>query len=323
LNLHVFVRQGPNANWTISGQTVVDDGSWAGTGTNGSEENGASYTISLDFDDREIQFILYTDRGNIFGTGMMESGSTVCSGTGGGTLSGPALGDLGDWRGEWISETFTTTREQTQNTPFPFALVCLGLTIAVVVVTAVIWFVRISAPYKPTTASKKGQSAKSKTSPSTIRRLDQGTRPDRAGARQPLAEYLVTYTADDRLFDLSFAINKSSQYVGEFGVAIAKELNSKSNQTTALEVWLFGTRSAQTISKILMSEFCNSQPSLRSEMERKGEAILIQPGLITTLETQGLIAKAQILEMEYEPNSPNPRSVFKKVVIKIEVRAAG
>lgn len=137
------------------------------------------------------------------------------------------------------------------------------------------------------------------------------------GGEQALAEYQITYSANDQLFDLSFEINKSSRYAGDFGVLIAKTLDTKQTQATALEVWLFDARNAQTVSMILMSDYCNNQPGMRLEMEKKGKVELIRPGAELQLSTNEINVKIKILQVEYETNTVNANSVFKKVTLKI------
>jgi hypothetical protein len=166
---------------------------------------------------------------------------------------------------------------------------------------------------------KKARWPKGKASNSTLHRTDLGARPKAGAGAEPLAEYLATYTADDKLFDLSFQIEKSADYLGECGLSVAKTTGTPSNQATALEIWLFDARSSQTLSKILMSEFCYSQETLREELEKKGQTMPIRLEEIVTLETSELIAKARIEQVEYEVNDPHPKNAFKTVVIKIRV----
>ncbi|MBI5954968.1 MAG: hypothetical protein HY865_25195 [Chloroflexi bacterium] len=324
LKLQVFVRQGPSANLAVSGQVAFGSNPWTSFKGDFVEENGLSHPISFYFDGQAVHFILDIEQGRIFGTGVMENGISTCDGNGGGTLSGPVLGDLGDWRGEWVSQANPTMPVQPDTNDQPISLsflLCIYLPIAVVVLFLAIPLFRILAPYKLLNPFKTIRSPKNQASNVALRKLNQGIKSEPGKSGRPLAEYLVTYTADDKFFDLSFEIEKSSHYVGECGITTAKASDMNSKQAAALEIWLFDARDAQTVSKILAGDFCFRRENLRSELGQKGQVILIQPGETVTLETREIRAQANILQVEYEANSPNPQSAFKKVAIKIEVWA--
>jgi hypothetical protein len=322
LNLQIFVHQGASASHTLSGH--VEFGSDLRTSFKGDfvEENGPSHPGSFYLDGQAIHFILDLEEGRIFATGIMESNLATCYGSGGGTLSGPILGDLGDWRGEWVSTAIPAplTQPSTNNLPSPVFLCMYSPIILVGLFLAIILF-RLFAPYKLLTLFKRTPSSTHQASSSALRRTNQSIKSELKKDEQLLTEYLATYTAGDKFFDLSFQIEQSSKYVGECGVAVARVLDAKSNQATALEIWIFDPRGAQTISKILASTFCFSQTNLRSELEQIGQVILIQPGETITLVTKEIKAKAKILQVEYESGSPDHQSAFKKVVIQIGVYA--
>lgn len=326
LNLQLFIDQEPSLDRTISGYVEFGSDTWSSFKLDFVEENGLSHPSSFSFDGQAIHFILDTEDGRIFATGIMESNLATCSGNGGGTLSGPLIGDLGDWRGEWVATVIPAPPIQpnTNNPPsLSSMLFCLYLPIIVVGLFLVIFLFRLFAPYKLLAPFKKTRSSKHQTSnsASALRRTNQGTRSKLGKEEQPLAEYLATYTADDKFFDLSFQIEKASRYLGEYGIVVARVLDAKPSQATALEIWLFDTQGAQTISKILASNFCFSQGNLRNELEQIGQVVLIQAGETTTLETKEIKAEAKVLQVEYESSSPDPQSAFKKVVIQIEVWA--
>ncbi|MGC1374903.1 MAG: hypothetical protein WA821_01685 [Anaerolineales bacterium] len=321
LNLRVYVRQGPDVNDTVTGQVAFGSDTWANFDGDLVEESGSSHPISFYFDGKAIHFILDVDQGRIFGVGMMQSNRDDCSGEGGGTLSGPALGDMGDWRGQWVAGERPTPRPYVPQTSQPgaessFSLsieLCIFLPLAVLVLGIAIWFSRVMTPFK------KARLPKGKASNATLHKIDLDARPKDGAGVAPLAEYLATYTTDDKLFDLSFEIEKSSNYLGDCGLTVAKTTGTPSNQATALEIWLFDARSSQTLSKIVMSEFCYSQETLRAELEKKGQTMPIHLEEIVTLETSELIAKARIEQVEYDVIDPHPKNAFKTVVIKIRV----
>jgi hypothetical protein len=114
MNLEITVRQGTNAQYRISGQVRFESSTWANFEGKLAQSNGKSVPISFSFDGKAIHFLLQSDRGRIFGTGMMDSSLANCTGSGGGTLSGPIFGDTGDWRGSWIKENNPHAPEQPQ-----------------------------------------------------------------------------------------------------------------------------------------------------------------------------------------------------------------
>ena len=322
LNLQVFSQQGPSVNRTISG--YVEFGSSSSNSFKGNfvEENGSSYPASFYFNGQAIHFILNMEDGQIFATGIMESNLATCAGNGGGTLTGPTAGDLGDWRGEWVATALPTPisqRDPTNSSSLSLIRFCFYLPFTIVGLFLAIFLFRLFAPYRLLALFKRNHSSTRQTTSSALRRTNQGTRSKSALEGQPLIEYLATYTADDKLFDLSFQIEKASHYLGECGVTVAKVLDAKSNQATALELWLFDTQGPQTISKILASHYCFNRVDFRSELELRGQVVWIQAGHTIILEANDLRVNAKVLQVEYETTSAVPQSVFKKVVIQIEV----
>ena len=175
-----------------------------------------------------------------------------------------------------------------------------------------IWSSGILRPFKSRLAkSKHSSAALQKTRPDTRQRTGKDG--------EPLAEYTATYSAEDTLFDLSFEIEKSTNYLGECGVTVAQKPGTDPTQATALEIWLFDARDTQTVSKILMSDFCYNDERLRSELEIKGQGLLIHPGKMIELETGELRAETSVLQVEYEIDAAIPKGVFKRVVIRITV----
>lgn len=307
LDLVITIQQGLNAKTNLSGQ--VDFGSSASNNFRGNfvEQSGASYPITFSFNGQAIHFILELASGNIYGTGIMESGLYGCSGVGGGNQTGPSMGDLGDWRGEWISEEIPNPQAESTPTPtsvldgsfIPVSIACL-LVIVIFIFTA---FFRI---FKPSSRSTK---------PATVsmRRPSQRVT-STSGTKPPLVEYLATYIAGDKLFDLSIDIERSGSYLGECGVGASNHLDKVPGQATGFEIWLFDPASAETVSKNLMSEYCFRYESSINT----GQAFLIRPHVPLQLETHNIMVKAEITEMEYESGSSYPNSIIKRTVIKIE-----
>lgn len=323
LNLQVYVSQGPNANHTIAGQVDLGSDAWSTFAGNIVEENGTVHPISFYFDGQAVHFTLTLEQGQVFGVGVMESGRSDCSGKGGGTLSGPALDDLGGWRGEWMPETTTSivpVQSQDDQSGLTTSISSLLYYICITSIFILILSLLLAraSRSKIVAAVKKSQAKKIKASTSGLQKIRPVVRPEADVKKLPLAEYMATYKAGDSLFDLSFEIEDNSTYLGECGILVAKTLDATSS-ATALELWLFGTRSIQTVSHILMSEYCYQNQVLRQELEKKGQSLPVQPGMFVTLDTKDLIVKAEILQVQYETNTPEPNSVFKKLVVRIGV----
>lgn len=309
LKLRITVRQGVHANQTFAGTVDFKDSASISGST--LEGENSSDPISFYFDGPAMHFMLETNQGQVFGTGLMESGPATCNGTGGGTQSGPAEGDLGDWRGEWVLITKNTI-DSDMPAPEPqswFNYTTVSIFVVVLVVTLLIlvslWLL---GPY-----NKMGKKLPSSKKTGPVQKSDQKTS---AGA---LVEYSTTYTQDDLHFDLSFPIENASEYLGEYGINIAKAFGVKSDQVIAFEIWMFDKNGSQSASKILMSEFAYGHDALKKEMELKGQVIPISPKETVQVETASLRLQASILEVEYDTSQPNPRTIFKKVVIKIGV----
>lgn len=307
LNLEIFTEYGTNSQAHLVGQ--VDFGSSTSSYFQGNfiQENGATYPAIFSFDGPAVHFIITGEQGDIFGSGMMESNLYTCSGKGGGTLSGPAVGHLGDWRGEWASEEIPNPQAESTptSTPVldaPFISVSIACLLIIVIVGFVI-FLRIIKPFshstKPATVSMRRPSQK----------VTSGL-----GTKPPLVEYLATYIAGDKLFDLSIDIERSERYLGECGVSTSNHIDKAPGQATGFEIWLFDPASAETVSKSLMSEYCYRFESPINA----GQVFLIGPHIVLQLETHNLMVKAEITEIEYESGSSYPNSVIKKAVIKIE-----
>lgn len=308
LKLSITVHQGAHAKKTFQGTVDLKNSSSVSAST--LEGANSSDPISFYFDGPAMHFMLETNQGRVFGTGLMESGPSTCAGTGGGTQSGPAEGDLGDWRGEWVS---TTTSINT-NPPASEPQSSGSLTILTIIITSVLVILLLAAvaiwlfrPYK--TGKKLSSSSKS----GPIQKSDEKSR---MGA---LVEYATTYTQDDEHFDLSFPVENASEYLGEYGVNIAKAFGVKSEKVIALEIWIFDKNGSQSASKILMSEFSYTNDALKTELGRKGEVVQVVAGETIQIETASLRLQAAIQEVEYDTSQPNPRTIFKKVVMKIGV----
>lgn len=122
----------------------------------------------------------------------------------------------------------------------------------------------------------------------------------------PLLQKMSSYTLGMDNFDESFAIEaKDKEWLGECGMGISESLGDGApKRVTAFEVWLFDKPSTRTVTKVLMSDFANTNEALRNKLSSRGDPVLATPGGTFSLETPVLIVKAQIVEVEYGEGTP-------------------
>jgi len=117
----------------------------------------------------------------------------------------------------------------------------------------------------------------------------------------PLLQRTSSYALGMDNFDESFAIeNEDNQWLGECGMGISESLDEGTpRRVTAFEVWLFDKPSTRTVTKVLMSDYADTNDALRTKLASRGDPVLATPGGAFTLETPALIVTARIVEMEY------------------------
>ena len=122
----------------------------------------------------------------------------------------------------------------------------------------------------------------------------------------PLLQKTSSYVLGMDNFDESFAIEtEDNEWLGECGMGISEALDEGTpRRVAAFEVWLFDKPNTRTVTKVLMSDFANSNEALRNKLSSRGEPILAAPGGTFILETPALTVKAQIVEMEYGEGTP-------------------
>jgi hypothetical protein len=123
----------------------------------------------------------------------------------------------------------------------------------------------------------------------------------------PLLQKTSSYVLGMDNFDESFAIEtEDNEWLGECGMGISEALDEGTpRRVAAFEVWLFDKPNTRTVTKVLMSDFANSNEALRNKLSSRGEPILAAPGGTFILETPALTVKAQIVEMEYGEGTPS------------------
>ncbi|MCC7355820.1 MAG: hypothetical protein IT330_18920 [Anaerolineae bacterium] len=153
-------------------------------------------------------------------------------------------------------------------------------------------------------------------------------RPAAARAARPAAppaasmqEFTATYNLGDSEYDQSFTIEDASgNYRGECGIGVAEKVGSTAGPATALEVWLFDKSDIRTVTKLLLTDFAYNDPGIRSRLATKGDMVLAVPGQSFILETQALVAAAEITELDYATVDP-PRSSMARLTVKLRVQA--
>lgn len=139
-------------------------------------------------------------------------------------------------------------------------------------------------------------------------------------AEKPVSQFVTTYELGDNRYDLSFSIESGADFLGECGAAISETIGvGDPDKVTALEVWLFDKNDIRTITKVLMSEYCYNDATLRAKLAPKGEAVLIAPDASVELDTQTLKLRARVVELEYGSNGLPPQSFFNKVTLELAV----
>jgi hypothetical protein len=148
---------------------------------------------------------------------------------------------------------------------------------------------------------------------------DQKTDFGAAGEAPPISQYMSTYILGDDLYDDSFSIETpSGDFLGECGSGISETIGvGDPKKVSATEVWLFDKTDIRTVTKVLMSEHAYNDPAIRAKLAPKGEAVLIQPGSTTVLETQALRVQVRIIDLQYGEGSLPPKSFFSRLTVEI------
>jgi hypothetical protein len=143
-------------------------------------------------------------------------------------------------------------------------------------------------------------------------------------SRKPLVQYTTTYLAGDDRYDMSFSIETAAgDFLGECGVGIGEVVGSGvPDKVTALEVWLFDKNDIRTLTKILMSDFCFGDSTLKAKLLPKGEAAQIKKGDAIELKTQSLRVTARIIDLVYGEASAKDNIAANSYFQKVEIELA-
>jgi len=134
-------------------------------------------------------------------------------------------------------------------------------------------------------------------------------------------EFTATYNLGDSEYDQSFTIEDAAgNYRGECGIGVAEKVGGAVGPATALEVWLFDKSDIRTVTKLLLTDYAYNNQSIRSRLATKGDIVLAMPGQSFVLETQSLMAAAEITELNYATADP-PRSSIARLTVKLRIQA--
>jgi len=149
--------------------------------------------------------------------------------------------------------------------------------------------------------------------------VEQKTDFSAAGEKPPVGQYMSTYILGDDLYDESFSIETpSGEFLGECGSGISETIGvGDPKKVTATEVWIFDKNDISTVTKVLMSRHAYQDEALRTKLAPKGEAVLAEPGVVTTLETQTLRAQVRIIDLQYGTGAMPPQSFFERITVEI------
>jgi hypothetical protein len=149
--------------------------------------------------------------------------------------------------------------------------------------------------------------------------VDQRTDFAAVGEAPPLTQYMSTYILGNDLYDDSFSIETpAGEFLGECGSGISETIGvGDPKKVTATEVWLFDKNDIRTITKVLMSEHAFRDQALRTKLAPKGEAVMVSPNAVTTLETQTLRVRIRVMDLQYGEGALPPNSYFERMTVEI------
>jgi hypothetical protein len=142
-----------------------------------------------------------------------------------------------------------------------------------------------------------------------------------SGESPPMHQFVTTYVLGDNLFDDSFSIESAAgEFLGECGVGISEVIGvGEPKRVTAFEVWLFDQNDIKTVTKVLLSGHAYYDEAVRSELEKKGEPILAEPGKEFELMTNNLVIIGRVMDMGYGEGPLPEESFFDRLSIELSV----
>ncbi len=231
--------------------------------------------------------------------------------------SGQLISDIDSFR-DVVDLTYLTDpleevapEETSGNNLLKWALL---ITIVLVAALVVRYFLgrRASGAAAPKTAVSMAQEITSK--------IDTTNFDDREES-PPMHQFVTTYVLGDNLFDDSFSIESAAgEFLGECGVGISEAIGvGEPKRVTAFEVWLFDQNDIKTVTKVLMSGHAFYDEVIRSELEKKGEPVLADPGVEFVLTTNNLRIIGRVMDMGYGEGPLPEESFFDRLSIELSV----
>lgn len=142
-----------------------------------------------------------------------------------------------------------------------------------------------------------------------------------AASKMHIANYMSTYTLGDDLFDDMFSLDApSGDFFGECGVGISDTIGTGDpKKVSALEVWLFDKNDTETVTRVIASKYAYQDQATRQKLLAKGELVLAEPGVQTTLETDSLILTARVVDMAYGEGAVPGSSFFERLTLELSI----
>ncbi|MBN2304531.1 MAG: hypothetical protein JXQ72_08650, partial [Anaerolineae bacterium] len=139
------------------------------------------------------------------------------------------------------------------------------------------------------------------------------------GEAPPVCQYMSNYVLGNDLYDDSFSIETDAdEFLGELGSGISETIGvGDPKKVTATEVWLFDKNDIRTVTKVLMSEHAFNDQALRTKLAPKGDAVMVTPQGIITLETQTLRVRVRVVDLHYGEGSLPPNSFFERLTVEL------
>ena len=132
--------------------------------------------------------------------------------------------------------------------------------------------------------------------------------------------FITSYNLGDDKYKQSFHIDGPlGELLGECGVKASVALGEGApDRVAAFEVWLFCRRNIQTTTKVLVSPLAYQDDGLRSELVRKGDVTVAQPGSLLLLEAGELTMEARVLHCAYsQDETMGPESHFDHLIVQL------
>jgi hypothetical protein len=157
--------------------------------------------------------------------------------------------------------------------------------------------------------------------------LTSRTWPRRASASEPalspgqLGIFETSYAFGDDDFYHAFTVESPThEFLGQCGIVISDVLGLDEGQLVdAFDIWLFETQGTRTLSKVLVSEHASRDEGISAKLVRKGELVVVRPGLVVELETESIRLTATVQDVAYRKDAPVERGVFDRLKIRMVV----